>query len=228
MCGRYELHSHPQVIALLAGLGTPPELLPRYNIAPTQNGLIVRADTHGGREAAFAHWGLIPFWAKEKDLGARLINARAESLAEKPAFRQAFKKRRCLVPADGFYEWQGPPGQKQPWHIGMADDGPFTMAGLWECWRDPAGALLESYTIITTAANAMVQRLHERMPAILAPTDYAAWLDPANDTPNALLTPYPAEKMRAYAVSRRVNNVKNDDPACAAPLPQAPPTEAPE
>ena len=144
-----------------------------------------------------------------------MINARAESLAEKPAFRQAFKKRRCLVPADGFYEWQGTPGHKQPWHIGMADDGPFAMAGLWECWRAPEGAMLESYTIITTAANAMVRALHDRMPAIIAPADFSAWLDPANDSPGALLAPYPPDEMRAYPVSRRVNSVKNDDASCA-------------
>lgn len=215
MCGRYELHSHPQVIALLMGLSAMPELVPRYNIAPTQGGLIVRAGEDGGREALLAHWGLIPFWAKERDMGARMINARAETLAEKPAFRQALKKRRCLVPADGFYEWQGPPGNKQPWHIGMADDAPFAMAGLWERWRDPEGGLLDSFTIITTAANEMVKRLHERMPAILAPADYAIWLDPANDAAAELLTPFPAEEMRAYPVSKRVNNVRNDDALCA-------------
>lgn len=217
MCGRYELHSHPQVIALLLGLSAMPELYARYNIAPTQTGLIVRAGEHGGREAALAHWGLIPFWAKDRDIGSRMINARAESLPEKPAFRQALKKRRCLVPADGFYEWQGPAGHKQPWHIGLVDDAPFAMAGLWERWRDPEGALLDSYTIITTAANEMVKRLHERMPAIVSPADYAAWLDPANQTAAALLAPFPAEEMRAYPVSRRVNNVKNDDAGCVLP-----------
>ncbi|MBI3149049.1 MAG: SOS response-associated peptidase [Betaproteobacteria bacterium] len=221
MCGRYELHSHPQVIALLVGLGTVPELLPRYNIAPTQVGLIVRAGEPGGREAVLAHWGLIPFWAKERDLATRMINARAETLAEKPAFRQALKKRRCLVPADGFYEWQGAPGNKQPWHIGMADDAPFAMAGLWERWRDPEGALLDSYTIITTAANEMVKRLHDRMPAILPPANFAAWLDPANDAAGSLLTPFPAEEMRAYPVSPRVNKVKNDDAACVTPVDDA-------
>jgi putative SOS response-associated peptidase YedK len=170
-------------------------------------------------------WGLVPSWAKDISMGVKLINARAESLAEKPAFRDAFRARRCLVPTNGFYEWNKnqltAAGKKQPYHFGMADDSVFALAGLWERWKQPAGDWLLSFTIITTTANQLMQEVHDRMPAIIAPEAYDRWLDPgfgnAGDLME-LLQPYPASRMRRYAVSTRVGSVKNDDPECADPV----------
>src|SRR5262249_41276153 len=154
--------------------------------------------------AVFCRWGLIPSWAKDKKIGARLINARAETVAEKPAFRSAFKHRRCLIPADGFFEWKNEGGRKQPYYITLQDGGLFALAGLWEEWHSGAGEVMPSCTIITTEANEVVRPLHERMPVILEVTGYADWLDPTAKSKEALLSllrPFPAERMRAYPVS---------------------------
>lgn len=197
-------------------------LPPRYNIAPTQDALVIRRHPETGqRSADMLRWGLLPGWAKDASGGARMINARAETVADKPSFRAAFAKRRCLVPADGFYEWQTlPRGARQPWLIARADGDLFSFAGLWEGWRAPDGTIVRSFTIITTEANAGLRPIHERMPVILPPEVYTAWLDPATPADDALamLRPAPDDLLTAYRVSTRVNNVRNDDPECAAPV----------
>jgi len=233
MCGRYSLTSPVEAMRRLFGfMGAPPNLPARFNIAPTQQVPIIRigAGRSGERELASLRWGLIPFWAKDASLGAKLINARAEGLAEKPSFRAAFRARRCLVPADGFYEWQASEQGKRPYRIGLTGGAAealplFAFAGLWERWeKAPDGVPVESCTIVTTEANALLRPIHGRMPVILAPETYGTWLDPKTPAKEALalLGPYPAEAMMAYPVSTRVNNVRNDDPLCiapAAPLP---------
>jgi putative SOS response-associated peptidase YedK len=226
MCGRYSLTTPAEAMRRLFGFAGPlPNLPARYNIAPTQLVPIVRLDRSSARELKSVRWGLIPFWAKDAAIGNRLINARAEGLAEKPSFRAAFRARRCLVPADGFYEWQATPHGKRPYRIGLAGGPPealplFAFAGLWEHWEKAQdGVPVESCTIVTTEANELLRLIHERMPVILAPEDYAGWLDPATPAPAALalLKPYPAAAMRAYPVSTRVNSVRFDDARCIVP-----------
>ena len=214
MCGRYALTSPPAVIAERFHLLWTPEVEPHYNIAPSQTVPVVR-ETRQGRELAFLRWGLIPWWAKDPHIGMKLVNARAESLADKPAFRDAYRQRRCLVPADAFYEWKPVAGRKQPYCIRLRDDGPFGMAGLWERWKDPSGQLVESCTIVTVDANPLVAGLHDRMPLIVAPEAYDAWLRAESpELPPAV----PAQAMRSYPVSPIVSNAKNDVPACLDPV----------
>jgi putative SOS response-associated peptidase YedK len=248
MCGRFTLRTPPAVLIEHFDLDARgdrqlPLFEARYNIAPTQDILVVRNDPQTGvRAAAMLRWGLIPSWSTEPTAGAPLINARAETLAEKSAFRTAVRRRRCLIPADGFYEWQQSPGgskaKKQPFHIHRPDYGLFAFAGLWERWSQRStnaptspsikssgvaasdGALtIESCTIVTTAANNTLRELHERMPVILAPGDYATWLDPNVDDPVALqylLAPCGDEELVAEPVSTHVNKVANDDPRCVS------------
>jgi putative SOS response-associated peptidase YedK len=217
MCGRYALTSPPEVIAQRFNLLWVPDLSAHYNIAPSQMIPVVR-DLGQGRELALLKWGLIPSWAKDPTIGIKLINARAETLVDKPAFRIAYRRRHCLIPADAFYEWKPVAGRKQPYCIRMADQGPFGMAGLWEHWVNPSGQAVETCTIITTDANTLVRELHDRMPVILAPDDYAAWLDAGIAKAQELLRPYPPDQMTVYPVNLRVNNVKNDDVECLTPL----------
>ena len=217
MCGRYALTSPPGVIAQRFNLLWVPEFSAHYNIAPSQMIPVVR-DTGQGPELTLLKWGLIPSWAKDPTIGAKLINARAETLADKPAFRSAYRRRHCLIPADAFYEWKPLAGRKQPYCIRIADQAPFAMAGLWEHWVNPPGEPVDTCTIITTDANTLVGELHNRMPAILAPADYAAWLDAGNAKAQELLKPFPSDRMTVYPVSLRVNSVKNDDAQCLAPL----------
>jgi putative SOS response-associated peptidase YedK len=190
----------------------------RYNIAPSQQ-VLVR--THDRAELQLFRWGLIPFWAKDEKIGYSLINARAETLAKKPAFREALAKRRCLVPADGFYEWwKNADSGKTPFYIRMKTEAPFAFAGLWETWRGPAGELIKSCTIITTPANVLLRPIHDRMPAIMPPKHFQRWLDPEQAAPAVaaeLLKPYPARELEAIIVSRQVNSVKNDSAALIAP-----------
>jgi len=218
MCGRFTLRTAGKVLAEVFHLPQVPQLPFRYNIAPTQAVAAVRqAAGSGQRELVQLRWGLIPSWAEDKKIGARLINARAETAASKPSFRSAFRHRRCLVPADGFYEWQRLDGRKQPYYLRLRDDRPFVFAGLWETWTSPDGEVVESAALLTTDANATVRPVHDRMPVILAPADYERWLDPAVQKPDVLrplLRPYPAEEMAAYPVSLRVNAPRNDDPKC--------------
>jgi putative SOS response-associated peptidase YedK len=248
MCGRYSLTTPVEGLRQLFEFPEQPNLQPRYNIAPTQEVAVVRAAPAGageagkgghgmgghgeggaGRHLVLLRWGLIPFWARDSGIGARLINARAETLAEKPAFRTAFRQRRCLVPADGFYEWQKRGGgPKQPYRIARGDGAPFAFAGLWERWRDPAEGLdVETCTIVTRDANARLRPIHDRMPEILAPDRYDVWLDPATETDRlqALLAAEPAAEptvdLVATAISTRVNKVANDDPEVLLPLQDA-------
>lgn len=221
MCGRFTLRVSPEQIADLFSLDATPPVAPRYNIAPTQPVLAIREDYGGnGREATFLNWGLIPFWAKDPSIGSRMINARSETAAEKPSFRAAFKYRRCIIPADGFYEWQKVAGGKQPQLIGMADGALFGLAGLWERWEQD-GSAIESCTILTTEPNELLAPIHNRMPVILHPEDYDEWLDRSIQKADPLLhlmRPFPAELMAHRPVSTHVNNPRNEDPACVAPL----------
>jgi putative SOS response-associated peptidase YedK len=218
MCGRFTLTKAADVVAELFELDEVPSLEPRYNIAPTQSVPAVRRLKDAAqRQLAMLHWGLIPFWAKDRDIGSRLINARAETLSEKPSFRNALKSRRCLIVADGFYEWKKLDEGKQPYYIRLRDGRPFAFAGLWERWNDPAEGAVESCTIITTEPNELMKTLHNRMPVILPQNAGDRWLDPKSDGDKSLselLIPYDADQMEAYPVSRRVNNPKNDVPAC--------------
>ena len=220
MCGRYAFFSPAEAVRRVFALDDVPEFEPRYNVAPTQDVPAVRAGGEGARAFAMLHWGLVPKWAKEKAIGNRMINARSESLAEKPSFRDAFKKRRCLVLADGWYEWQVAPGGKQPWFIRMKDARPFAFAGLWERWKDPAsGAQLESCTIVTTEAAESLRKIHERMPVVLAEADWDRWLDTAfsdTDKLSELLRPYDPKSLEAWKVGREVNAPKNQGPELIA------------
>lgn len=213
MCGRYALHSHPDVVALQFGLSAPPNWKPRYNIAPTQQAPVVRIDSRNQRELALLRWGLIPAWSKDASIGAHMINARAETVASKPAFRSAFRRHRCLVPADGYYEWKGEAGRKQPYLLRPAGDGPFAMAGLWEQWHAPDGGVVESFAIITTNAPEAVRTVHDRMPVIVSAADYEAWL---HSPDAALLQPLPGTQFAIRPVSRVVNNARIDDERCIA------------
>ena len=229
MCGRYRLSRHKQV--LLDRFGVEPDedfdWQPRYNIAPTDRVPVIRQDPRQPRRRiSLLRWGLIPSWAKDASVGARMINARAESAAEKPAFRDALMKRRCLVPADGFYEWKKLDKTRQPYSIGMADGELFAFAGVWERWKDPVGQWVKSFSILTTEPNRLTREVHDRMPAIVDPGSYDLWLDPGLTDLAAvgeLVKPFEASRMRMYPVSARVNSVKNDDAACAEEMDATPP-----
>jgi putative SOS response-associated peptidase YedK len=228
MCGRFTLRSPASVIAAHFGLFEVPPFSPRFNIAPSQPVPVVRLRTEEQsppqREWVWLRWGLIPGWAKEESIGNRMINARAETVAEKPAYRAPFRRRRCLVVADGFYEWRQADPHKQPYYIRMRDHRPFAFAGLWDHWVGPQRGAIESCLILTTAANAIVRPLHDRMPVILAPAEYSRWLDPNVQEPAALtplLDSYPAGEMTAYPVSARVNSPSHDDPSCIEPVAEA-------
>jgi putative SOS response-associated peptidase YedK len=218
MCGRFTLAQSPEAVARAFGLESVPNFPPRYNIAPSQPvGVIVRGQNATKPEFRLMGWGLIPFWAKDPSIGAKLMNARSETVTEKPSFRAAFKYRRCLIPADGFYEWQKVQGgAKQPFYFSMAGNAVFAFAGLWESWND-----IETCTILTTSANSLLQPIHDRMPVILSPEDYRRWLDPTVQGGRVLLDllrPYPDAPMQAIPVSTRVNSAKIDDALCIETL----------
>ena len=204
-----------------------PNLEPRFNVAPTQPIITIRMTDAGTRTLAMSRWGLIPSWSKDGVAATKMINARGETLSEKPSFREAFQQRRCLIPADGFYEWRMEEGKKQPFRIGMKGGVVFAFAGLWESWQAKQdgygyeeGDLVETVTIVTIDANDKLRPIHHRMPVILPPEDYAAWLDPVNDVVNCrnLLKPYPVDLMAYYRVGVFVNNAHNDDARCIEPL----------
>lgn len=222
MCGRYTLTADANELAAYFELDTVPDLEPRFNIAPTQQVPVIRAVPELGLHLDLVRWGLVPGWAKDLAIGNRLINARADTVAEKPAFRSALRHRRCLIPADGFYEWRQVGRHKQPHWIGFEGRALFAFAGLWEHWVNPGdGTLVESCTILTTDANPLVASIHARMPVILAPDRYRDWLDPQLTDPKritALLQPHPDADMIAYAVSRNVNNPRNDEAELLAPV----------
>ncbi|MGQ4647337.1 SOS response-associated peptidase family protein [Lyngbya aestuarii] len=220
MCGRFSQTQSAEVIAQAFQIAEVPPLTPRYNIAPTQSvGTILQTPEQQQRQFRMLRWGLIPSWAKDAKIGARLINARTETVAEKPAFRSAFKRRRCLVIADGFYEWQKHEGkkQKQPFYFRLKDEQPFAFAGLWEHWQDADGSEVESCTILTTEPNNLTRPIHNRMPVIIEPKDYPLWLDSEvkkSELLQPLLHPYPPEEMIVYPVSKVVNKASNDSAEC--------------
>lgn len=222
MCGRFALFTLSEALAERFGVPGARFPAPSYNIAPSRDVAAVRVPPGGGaREIALLRWGLVPFWAKDPGAGDRMINARAETAAAKPAFRGAMRKRRCLIPADGFYEWKREGGRKQPWYVRMADGSPFAFAGLWERWRGEEGKEIESCAILTTAPNGLLAQVYDRMPVILPSGEYALWLDPAVQDPAAvghLLAPCPDEGMVAFPVRPLVNNPAVDDSRCIAPL----------
>jgi putative SOS response-associated peptidase YedK len=224
MCDSYKLDASPRLLAARFQVPRDVPELPfeghLFNIAPSQQVPIVRQGKDA-REMALGRWGLIPYWAKDAKIGYSLINARADTVAEKPAFRSAFKRRRCLIPADGFYEWQATGTKvKQPYFIRMKDQEPFAFAGLWEEWTAPEGEAVQSCSIITTDPNELMKPIHNRMPAILSANNYTTWLDPEElpDTLKGLLHPYDPVQMEAYPVSTFVNRPINQGPKCIEPL----------
>lgn len=222
MCGRFSFIHSDETIAEVFQVAEVPHLTPRYNIAPTQPvPTVLQTSEDADRQFKFLHWGLIPSWSKDPKMGARMINAKAETVSEKPAFRSAFKRRRCLVLADGFYEWQQQNGKKQPYYFRLEDGKPFAFAGLWEHWEGAEGEVIESCTILTTEANDVLRPIHDRMPVILDPKDYDQWLDPKVQNPDSLkplLQPYRSEEMIVYPVSTKVNSPKIDSPECIKSL----------
>jgi putative SOS response-associated peptidase YedK len=211
MCGRYAQRTDAKKLAKEFKVAEAPSVKPRYNVAPTQDVLAV-GETGDGCEMRFFKWGLVPSWAKDASMGARLINARSETVREKPAFRQAFRQRRCIIPADGFYEWRRTGGRKQPFFFRMRDERPFGFAGLWERWEGEGGEVINSCAILTTEANEVLRPVHDRMPVILHPEDYELWLGGGPrklDLVKEMLRPYPAEEMVGYAVGSGVNSPRN-------------------
>lgn len=231
MCGRFTLFEADKILSKEFGVSGFPPLSPRYNIAPSQPVAAVRAAPAGaGRELALLRWGLIPSWSKDPAIGNRLINARAETAREKPSFRNAFRRHRCLIPASGFYEWQRQERGKQPYFVRMRDGRPFAFAGLWDRWESADEGAIETCTILTTAPNAVLAPIHDRMPVILPPAEYARWLDPSlrdTDSLAPLLVPFPPDDILAFPVSPRVNPPTIDDEKCIAPLPSTPCFPAP-
>jgi putative SOS response-associated peptidase YedK len=225
MCGRFTLTRSAAEVAAHFGLEGAPSLAPRWNAAPTQELPIVRRRRAGVRVLEPRRWGLVPRWAADPSVGARMINARVEGVRERPVFREAFARRRCLVPADGFYEWQGRARARRPFHIALPDGALFAIAGLYERWQGPGGEVVDSFTLLTRPARGAVAPLHDRMPLLVDPEGYACWLDPDAPDPAGLLEGLPQERgaaLVARPVSARVNDVRNDDAACLAP-PEEPP-----
>jgi putative SOS response-associated peptidase YedK len=222
MCGRFTLTVNPAELKdTFSDYNFPAMFAPRFNIAPTQPVLAIPNDDKF--TADFFIWGLIPMWAKDPEIGNRLINARGETLAEKPSFRGSYRHKRCLILADGFYEWKAFGGRKTktPYYIHMQDRKPFAMAGLWDHWESPDGSSIKSCTIITTTPNELMGAIHDRMPVILHSRDYAKWLDPSPQTPESLqplIKPFPADAMTAYPVSTLVNKATSDVPEMVVPV----------
>ncbi|MDQ3653273.1 MAG: SOS response-associated peptidase [Acidobacteriota bacterium] len=222
MCGRFTQSSSFAEIAAALGVAqiVTEESRPRYNIAPTQDVAAVR-ETSGERELRMLRWGLVPAWSKDVEIGSRLINARAETVTEKPSFREAFKRRRCLIPSEGFYEWKREGTRKQPYYFRMKDKRPFAFAGLWERWEGHGQKVIETCTILTTEANEVLAPVHDRMPVIIAAEHYESWLDPhlsATERLLPLLRPYGAAEMTSFAVSVAVNSPRAEGAGLIAPF----------
>jgi len=215
MCGRFSLVTTPEELAHQFNLRRQVTIAPRYNIAPSQQVIIIRSGANGYTTSS-VRWGLIPHWSKDKNFSAKLINARAETVHEKPVFREAFKERRCLIPATGFYEWKNEGNRQQPYFIKMKSSALFAMAGIWESWQSTEGGTIESCAIITTEANTIVGKIHDRMPAIFPENSYGLWLSKTGDGKSLrdYLRPYDPFKMTAYPVSGMVNYVKNEGEGC--------------
>ena len=222
MCGRFALYTDPIALAKQFQTENLLELMPSYNVAPSQTIPIIRNE-QGHRLFELAKWGFIPSWAKDIKIGYNTINARADTVAEKPSFRSAFKQRRCLIPADGYFEWQEITNSKtkQLWYISLKSQEPMALAGLWEHWQGSDGSEIESCTIIVTSGNELMQSIHDRMPVILSPETWATWLDTANNDKQGLqtlLTQYPADEMTAWKVNTQVNSPRYNDRECIQPL----------
>uniref|UniRef100_A0A7C2NT10 Abasic site processing protein n=1 Tax=Schlesneria paludicola TaxID=360056 RepID=A0A7C2NT10_9PLAN len=222
MCGRFNLRLSPGELQEFFSLFRVPEFPVRYNIAPTQEVVSIRHDDQSRRVAEFLKWGLVPQWAKDPSIGNRLLNARSESVAEKPAFRNAFRRRRCIVPASGYYEWPETKSQvKQPWHFYRKTGEPLALAGLWERWMSPTGQTLETCSLLTTEPNPFVAHWHDRMPVLLSDDQIDAWLDPSLTDVSALqrfLVPCPDDWLAADAVSTFVNSSRHEGPECLSPV----------
>jgi putative SOS response-associated peptidase YedK len=223
MCGRYKLSRRKQIVEeYFDSVSGEEDWAPRYNIAPTQPVAVIRQNPKEPvRQLSLMRWGLIPSWSKDSSVAARMINARSETAATKPAFRDALKSRRCLIPADGFYEWKRMGKAKQPYCFDVGEGELFAFAGIWDRWRNPSGTWLETCSILTTTPNAVTASVHDRMPVILDPDAYDLWLDPGMNNVSVaseMLKPFDARLMRCFPVSARVNHVANDDEACSAPV----------
>jgi putative SOS response-associated peptidase YedK len=227
MCGRYRLSRRAEILAAYDAEYEGVDWDARYNIAPTQSVPVIRQDVkQPTRRASLMRWGLVPYWAKDPTIGVRMINARAETAAEKPAFKESLERRRCLLPADGFYEWSRKGKSKQPYCFELHERQPFAFAGLWDRWQTPDGSYLQTCTILTTTPNQLLADIHDRMPVILGAEIYDLWLDPGFRDLGAtteMLRPFDAMQMRRHPVSTWVNNVANDGPECSEPteLPSA-------
>jgi putative SOS response-associated peptidase YedK len=224
MCGRIIQSSEPLRLAIVDGLDVRDSRLTnvprRYNGAPSQDLLVIRHNRNAGeRSLDFIRWGLIPYWCDDPKGGRKPINAKAETVATTPTFRDAYRARRCIVPVDGFFEWRAAKGGRQPYAIAMRDASPFGIAGVWENWKSPSGEWIRTFAVITVPANALVSAIHDRMPAILRPADYERWLGPEPD-PRDLLITFPAEPMRMWPISPRVNSWQNDDAGLLTPVPE--------
>lgn len=222
MCGRYTLSVSPETLQTSVNIDVSLNLQPRYNIAPTQMAPVVR-HCNGKRKMEMLRWGLIPPWSKDQSASIKLINARGETISQKPSFREAYKRRRCLIPADGFYEWRREGDVKQPYRIGFAGGPPFLFAGLWDIWTAPennedAGSVIETFTIVTTTANRKIAPIHHRMPVIVDPKNYELWLTGRPEKAAKLIFVVPEDDLVFYRVSMRVNKVSNDDEGCVKPL----------
>jgi putative SOS response-associated peptidase YedK len=209
MCGRFVLKATPAELITRFGLDECVDLKPRYNIPPGTEIAAIRQSPEGKRVLHQLKWGLVPHWAKDPGIGNKLNNARGESVMDKPSFREAFKRRRCLIPADGFYEWKAEGKLKQPYYISLPE--PFAMAGLWESWKSPDGSILRTCCVITTGPNAVMEPIHDRMPVIIAPENWGRWLSAPVEAVTELVRPYPADSMLASPVSRRVSKTVEDD-----------------
>ena len=213
MCSRYFLDADGQIIAYTFRVPANEHVRKRYNIAPTQDAPVIRLAKDGAPEFALLRWGLVPFWSKSLASGTKMINARSETVEEKPAFRQAMEKRRCIVPATGFYEWQGVAARKQPYAITFPDHPVFGFAGLWERWKPEAGEPVDTFTILTTDANPAIAKVHDRMPAIVPPERAVEWVQGDAESARRLLVPFDGET-RVRAVGRHVSNVRSEGPEC--------------
>lgn len=213
MCGRFTSLLTPELLKVIYEITAPVACEPRFNIAPTQQVLVVRDDFSGNRQATTMRWGLIPSWAKDSSSSARMINARSETVHEKPAFRHAIRSRRCIIPAHGYFEWSKTGSTKVPHYISLKNGSPLSFAGIWEAWNSPAGEIVESFSILTTQANSLIEQIHDRMPVILHRVEHQIWLDRTVNDPldlQRLYQPYPSELLQEWAVTNLVNSPRND------------------
>ena len=220
MCGRFVLTTTTEQIQQSFGVDDVPSIAPRYNIAPTQEVLVIRQNGGGSRYAGMLRWGLIPHWAKDPAIGNKMINARSETAHEKPSFRNPIRYHRCLIPASGFVEWLQENGRKQPWYIHRKDGDLLAFAGIWDSWKGAEGTI-ESCSILTTAANTLVAKIHDRMPVILSASEYDQWLDrqiTETQQLEALYAPFPSDLLEAIPISTNINNPRHDSPDCLEPL----------